>query len=75
MDSAYACLVEHIGEENAKSFYVDHCLRLLRYNGNIFHGTYVYKVEYEDVHGNEYEIEVNGHSGYAAVTDIDLRYR
>ena len=75
LDSAYACLIEHIGEENAKNFYVDHCLRHLRYNGDIFHGVYVYKIQYEDVHGNEYEIEVNGHSGYTAVTDIDLRYR
>ena len=39
---------------------------------NIFDAIYVYKVEYEDIYGREYEIEVNSNSGYTVIRDIDL---
>ena len=69
---AYACLVEQVGEEQAQHFYVDYAHRHLRYVGSIFDAIYVYKVEFEDVYGREYEIEVNSNSGYAVIRDIDL---
>lgn len=72
VDAAYACLVEQVGEEQARSFYVDYAHRHLRYAGSIFDGVYVYKVEFEDVYGREYEIEVNSSSGYAVIRDIDF---
>ncbi len=73
VQAAYACLVEQVGEERASSFYVDYAHRHLRYAGSIFDAIYVYKVEFEDVRGSEYEIEVNGNSGYTVIRDIDLR--
>ena len=63
VEAAYACLVEQVGEERAGTFYV----------GSIFDAIYVYKVEFEDVYGSEYEIEVNANSGYTVIRDIDLR--
>ena len=72
VDRAYACLVEQVGEEQAQHFYVDYAHRHLRYVGSIFDAIYVYKVEFEDVYGREYEIEVNSNSGYAVIRDIDL---
>ena len=72
VEAAYACLAEEVGEEQAKDFYVDYAHRHLRYVGNIFDAVYVYKVEFEDAHGREYEIEVNGSSGYTVIRDIDL---
>ena len=71
-EKAYACLVEMVGEEEAKEYYVDYNVRHLRYTGSIFKAVYVYVVEFENSFGREYEIEVNGHSGYAVVRDINL---
>ena len=70
--AAYACLAEEVGEEQASSFYVDYAHRHLRYVGSIFDAIYVYKIEYEDARGREYEIEVNSNSGYTVIRDIDL---
>ena len=72
VEAAYACLVKEVGEEEAGRFYVDYAHRHLRYVGNIFDAIYVYKIEYEDIHGREYEIEVNSNSGYTVIRDIDL---
>lgn len=73
IDAAYACLVEQVGEERAATFYVDYAHRHLRYVGSIFDAIYVYKVEFEDARGSEYEIEVNSNSGYTVIRDVDLR--
>lgn len=73
VQAAYACLVEQVGEERASTFYVDYAHRHLRYTGSIFDAVYVYKVEFEDANGSEYEIEVNGNSGYTVIRDVDLR--
>ena len=72
VDAAYACLVEQVGAESAETYYVDYAHRHLRYVGGVFDAIYVYKVEFEDAHGREFEIEVNGNSGYTAIRDIDL---
>ncbi len=64
--------MEELGEEEAGRFYVDYAHRHLRYVGSIFDAIYVYKIEYEDIHGREYEIEVNSNSGYTVIRDIDL---
>lgn len=72
--AARTCLVEKIGEQAAENYYVDYAHRHLRYTESIFEAVYVYKVEFEDPQGNEFEIEVNAHSGYAAITDADLRH-
>ena len=72
IEAAHACLVEEVGEEEAGRFYVDYAHRHLRYVGSIFDAIYVYKVEYEDIYGREYEIEVNSNSGYTVIRDIDL---
>lgn len=71
VEMAHACLVEQVGQEAAKDYYVDYAHRHLRYTGSIFQAVYVYKVEFENTAGGEYEIEVNGHSGYTAVRDIN----
>ena len=70
--AAYACLVEQVGPEEAARFHVDYAHRHLRYVGSIFDAIYVYKIEFEDAHGREYEIEVNSNSGYTVIRDIDL---
>lgn len=72
VEAAYACLVEDFGEEQAMNFYLDYAHRHLRYTGSIFEGVYIYKVEFEDHHGREYEIEVNSNSGFTVVRDIDF---
>ncbi len=72
IDAAFACLTEEVGEEEAKRFYVDYAHRHLRYEGSIFDAVYVYKIEFEDARGREYEIEVNSSSGYTVIRDIDL---
>ena len=72
IEAAHACLVEEVGEEEAGRFFVDYAHRHLRYVGSIFDAIYVYKVEYEDIYGREYEIEVNSNSGYTVIRDIDL---
>lgn len=72
VEKAYACLVEQVGEESAGTYYVDYAHRHLRYVGGVFDAIYVYKVEFEDAGGREYEIEVNGNSGYTVIRDIDL---
>ncbi len=72
VETAYACLADELGEEQAKQFYIDYAHRHLRYAGSIFDGIYIYKVEFEDVRGREYEIEVNSSSGYTVIRDIDL---
>ena len=73
IEKAFACLVEQIGQESADTFYVDYAHRHLRYVSSIFDAIYVYKVEFEDALGNEYEIEVNTNSGYTVIRDVDLR--
>ncbi len=72
VEAAYACLAKEVGEAQAKEFYVDYAHRHLRYVGSIFDAIYVYKVEFEDPRGREYEIEVNSNSGYTVIRDIDL---
>ncbi len=72
VEAAYVCLVDEVGEEQAKHFYIDYAHRHLRYVGNVFDAIYVYKIEYEDANGREYEIEVNSNSGYTVIRDIDL---
>lgn len=72
VEAAYACLVKEVGEKQAEDFYVDYAHRHLRYVGSIFDAVYVYKVEFEDPHGREYEIEVNSNSGYTVIRDVDL---
>jgi hypothetical protein len=72
VEAAYSCLVEQVGEERAASFYVDYAHRHLRYVDSIFDAVYVYKIEFEDSQDCEYEIEVNGSSGYTVIRDIDL---
>ena len=71
-EKAYTCLVEMVGEEEAKEYYVDYNVRHLRYTGSIFEAVYVYVVEFENAFGREYEIEVNARSGYTVVRDINL---
>ena len=73
VEIARACLSEEVGEECAETFYVDYAHRHLRYVGSIFDAVYVYKIEFEDPRGSEYEIEVNASSGYTVIRDIDLR--
>ena len=73
VEAARACLVEEVGEEQAAAFFVDYAHRHLRYAGNIFDGIYIYKIEFEDSFGREYEIEVNSSSGYTVIRDVDLR--
>lgn len=73
VEAAYATLVEQVGEERAAAFKVDYAHRHLRYTGSIFEAIYVYKIEFEDAAGSEYEIEVNGNSGYTVIRDMDLR--
>ncbi len=72
VDAAFSCLEEEVGWEQAKLFYVDYAHRHLRYVENIFDAIYVYKIEFEDALGREYEIEVNSNSGYTVIRDIDL---
>ena len=72
VEAAYACLVEQVGEEEAKGFYVDYAHRHLRYVGSIFDAVYVYRVEFEDAHDREYDIEVNSNSGYTVIRDVDI---
>ena len=59
VEIARACLAEEVGEARAETFYVDYAHRHLRYVGSIFDAVYVYKIEFEDPRGSEYEIEVN----------------
>ena len=72
VEAAYTCLVEEVGAEQAEDFHVDYAHRHLRYVGSIFDAVYVYKIEFEDPRGREYEIEVNSNSGFTVIRDIDL---
>ena len=72
VDSAYACLVEWIGEEQAKAFRADYAHRHLRYGSSIFDAVYIYKIEFEDPYDREFEIEVNSNSGYTVIIDVDF---
>ena len=71
VDAAKEVMVNELGAEEAETFYVDYAIKHLRYERDIFHGVYVYKVEFQDAYGREYEIEVNTDSGYAVIRDID----
>ena len=71
VEAARELLVEQVGEAQAQEFYVDYAHRHLRYVGSIFDAIYVYKVEFEDSYGREFEIEVNGNSGYTVIRDAD----
>lgn len=70
--AARECLALQIGEDKAAGFYLDHVFRELRYEGSIFRAVYVYDLEFEDAFGNEYEVKVNGKSGYALISDVDF---
>ncbi len=72
VDAARECLELQIGEDKAAGFYLDYVFRELRYEGSIFRAVYVYDLEFEDAFGNEYEIKVNGKSGYALISDVDF---
>ena len=69
--AAEVCFEELVGEEAARSFYVDYISRRLRHDGSIFKGVYIYNIEYQSQDGTEYKIEVNATSGKAVVRDID----
>ena len=69
--AAEACFEELVGEETARTFYVDYINRSLRHDGSIFQGVYIYNVEYQNQDGTEYKIEVNAASGKTVVRDID----
>lgn len=62
---------ELVGEEAAKSYYVDYIHMRLRHDGSLFNGVYIYNVEYQDQNGTEYKIEVNAASGNTVIRDID----
>ena len=69
--AAEACFEDLVGEETARTFYVDYINRTLRHDGSIFQGVYIYNVEYQNQDGMEYKIEVNAASGKTVVRDID----
>lgn len=69
--AAEACFEDLIGEETARTFYVDYINRTLRHDGSLFQGVYIYNVEYQNQDGMEYKIEVNASSGKTVVRDID----
>ena len=69
--AAEACFEDLVGEETARTFYVDYINRSLRHDGSIFQGVYIYNVEYQNQDGMEYKIEVNAASGKTVVRDID----
>ena len=71
IEKAHSCLVEQVGEEDANEYFIDYAHRHLRYTGSIFEAVYIYKIEFEDPFGKEFEIEVNGSSGYTRITDMD----
>ena len=69
--AAEACFEDLVGEETARTFYVDYINRTLRHDGSLFRGVYIYNVEYQNQDGMEYKIEVNAASGKTVVRDID----
>ena len=69
--AAEGCFQELVGEEAARSFYVDYINLRLRHDGSIFKGVYIYNVEYQNQEGTEYKIEVNATSGKTVIRDID----
>ena len=69
--AAEACFEDLVGEETARTFYVDYINRSLRHDGSVFQGVYIYNVEYQNQDGTEYKIEVNAASGKTVVRDID----
>ena len=69
--AAETCFEELVGEETARTFYVDYISRSLRHDGSVFQGVYIYNVEYQNQDGMEYKIEVNAASGKTVVRDID----
>ena len=69
--AAETCFEELVGEETARTFYVDYINRTLRHDGSVFQGVYIYNVEYQNQDGMEYKIEVNAASGKTVVRDID----
>ena len=69
--AAEACFEDLVGEETARTFYVDYINRTLRHDGSVFQGVYIYNVEYQNQDGMEYKIEVNAASGKTVVRDID----
>ena len=69
--AAETCFEELVGEETARTFYVDYISRRLKHDGGIFKGVYIYNVEYQNQDGMEYKIEVNAASGKTVVRDID----
>ena len=71
LNAAEACFEELVGEEAARSFYVDYISRRLKHDGSIFKGVYIYNVEYQNPDGSEYKIEVNASSGKTVIRDID----
>ena len=69
--AAELCFQDLVGEESARSFYVDYITMKLRHDGSLFKGTYIYQVEYQNRDGAEYKIEVNAASGKTVIRDID----
>ena len=74
VEAARECLASEVGDERAARYYVEECHRRLRYAGSLFNGVYLYEIELEDPFGNEFDVEVNAHSGYVRVRDADLRH-
>ena len=69
--AAEECFRQLVGEETARSFYVDYISMRLRHDGSIFKGVYIYNVEYQNRDGTEYKIEVNAATGRTVIRDID----
>ena len=69
--AAEGCFQELVGEETARSFYVDYINLSLKHDGSILKGIYIYNVEFQNQDGTEYKIEVNAASGKAVIRDID----
>ena len=70
---ARSCLEERIGGDT-EDFYIDYAHRHLNINGSLTDAVYVYKIEFENMAVEEYEIKVNARSGYAVITDVDLHH-
>ena len=73
VEIARQCLEDYLGGDTER-YYVDYAHRHLSINGSLTDAVYVYKIQFEDIADNEIEIKVNARSGYAMVTDVDLRH-
>lgn len=64
------CVTEYIGAEEKVDFIVHDVDRDLNTEAGLKNAVYHYEVELR-YNGYEYEVNVNGKSGYAVITDID----